>query len=258
MSRKLENAKALYLSGIREGSIGEAITQFTTDLYARHGSGVAQGIEDSAAFFEPFLERNPLRDIRIVRSFVDGRYVFLHAYQSLNNGEAEWVTTDFFDTDENDTIVGHWDVISAYSPRTPSGHTSIDGPHEIADLERTEENKLLVRRLIEDVLIAGVNPHDVDRYISAEQYIQHNAAVPDGLDFFKPFVLAEDKPLIYDGIVLLVGQGNFVATLCKARWRDTPRAQVDIFRIENGLIVEHWDNAEPAPARETWLKHGKL
>jgi predicted SnoaL-like aldol condensation-catalyzing enzyme len=55
-------------------------------------------------------------------------------YQSLNDGEAEWVTTDFFDTDENDKIIEHWDVISKYAPKTPSGHTSIHGPTEITDL----------------------------------------------------------------------------------------------------------------------------
>lgn len=55
-------------------------------------------------------------------------------YQSLNDGEAEWVTSDFFDTDENDKIIEHWDVISKYAPKTPSGHTSIHGPTEITDL----------------------------------------------------------------------------------------------------------------------------
>lgn len=44
---------------------------------------------------------NPVRDIELVRSFVDGRFVFIQAAQSLNNGEARWVTTDLFDPDGN-------------------------------------------------------------------------------------------------------------------------------------------------------------
>ena len=36
------------------------------------------------------------------------------------------------------------------------------------------------------------------------------------------------------------------ASLSKARWEDNPLAQVDLFRLENGKIVEHWDNSEPA------------
>jgi predicted SnoaL-like aldol condensation-catalyzing enzyme len=82
--------------------------------------------------------------------------------------------------------------------------------------------------------------------------------VPDGLEHFKPLALAKDKPLIYDEVVLLVGQGNFVAMLCKASWGGQLLAQVDIFRIENGLVVEHWDNSEPVPPEEEWVNSGKF
>ena len=61
-------------------------------------------------------------------------------------------------------------------------------------MEKTQKNKQLVRNLIVDVLIGGA-PENVDNYISSEQYIQHNAEVPDGLEHFKSLVLAEDKPL---------------------------------------------------------------
>lgn len=252
MNQKLKNAQSLYLEGIRDGKIREAIHQYTGDRYTQHSTGVKDGTEGFIEFFEPFIKRNPIRDIQIIRSIVDGQYVFLHVYQSLNNGEAEWVTTDFFDTDENDKIIEHWDVIAKYSPQTPSGHTSTDGPTEIKDLDKTEENKALVRSLLEDALMEGGNPHHLDRYISKDQYIQHNKEVADGLEHFQKLAIAPNRPLNYQEIVLLVGQGNFVATLCKANWKDDQLeqdfAQVDIFRIENGKIVEHWDNVEPVPA----------
>ncbi|MEM7536769.1 MAG: nuclear transport factor 2 family protein [Chloroflexota bacterium] len=257
MSQKLENAKSLYLEGIRDGNARETVTKYTGSRYTQHSTGVRDGVEGFVEFFDPFIERNPKRDIQIVRGLEDGQYVFVHVYQSLNDGEAEWVTTDFFDTDENDKIIEHWDVIAAYSPNTPSGHTSVDGPTEVTDLDKTEANKELVRNLIRDVLM-GENPHNIDNYISTETYIQHNSEVPDGLEHFKPLALAEEKPLIYQEVVLLVGQGNFVATLARATWEGVPYAQVDIFRIEDGLIVEHWDNAEPVPPEEEWANSGKF
>lgn len=257
MGKKLENAKNLYLEGIRDGKAREAVSKYTGARYTQHSTGVRDGIEGFVEFFEPFIARNPKRDIQIVRGFEDGQYVFLQAYQSLNDGEAEWVTTDFFDTDANDKIIEHWDVISPYAAQTPSGHSSVDGATDITDLEKTAENKALVRGLIEDVLM-GNNPENIDHYISSQQYIQHNKDVVDGLDAFKALALAENNPLLYHEIVLLVGQGNFVATLCKATWEDAPYAQVDLFRIEDGLIVEHWDNAEKIEPEATWVNSGKF
>ena len=70
--------------------------------------------------------------------------------------------------------------------------------------------------------------------------------------------IADDRPLEYEEIALLVGQGNFVATLCRARWKDTPYAQADLFRIEDGLIVEHWDAAEPIGPESEWVNSGKF
>lgn len=88
-------------------------------------------------------------------AFEDGSFVFVHAYQSLNGGEARWVTTDLFDTDDDDKLIEHWDVISAYVDETASGRTQVDGPSEVTDLDRTEANKDLVRRFIEEVIVGG-------------------------------------------------------------------------------------------------------
>ncbi len=180
--------------------------------------------------------------------------MFLHVYQSLNDGQAKWVTTDFFDTDENDKIIEHWDVISEYADATPSGHTSIDGATEITDLDKTEENKQLVKNLLKDALMEGGDPSKLSNYISTETYIQHNKDVTDGLEHFQKLASMPNAPLKYKEIVLTVRQGNFVATLSKANWNDgkinKDYAQVDLFRIENGKVVEHWDNVEPVPEND--------
>jgi len=258
MSRKIANATGLYMEGIRDGRPREAVARYTGDRYTQHSTGVRDGQEGFIEFFEPFIERNPVRDIRVVRAIEDGPHVFLHVYQSLNGGESEWVTTDFFDTDADDRIVEHWDVIAPYAARTPSGHTSIDGPTEVVDLDRTEASKAVVRGLVNDVLMEGGDQRASDRYISADTYVQHNPEVEDGLAAFKSLVLAPDRPLVYDEIVLLVGQGNFVATLCRARWGGAQQAQVDLFRLEDGLVVEHWDNVEPVPPEDEWANSGKF
>ena len=108
MNRKLANASALYLEGIRDGRVREAVEAYTGDRYTQHSTGVAEGVEGFVEFFEPFVERTRVRDIRILRSIVDGRFVFVHVYQDLDKGKARWVTTDLFETDSDDKIIEPW------------------------------------------------------------------------------------------------------------------------------------------------------
>jgi predicted SnoaL-like aldol condensation-catalyzing enzyme len=258
MGQKIENAKSLYLEGIRDGNYRQAIEKYTGNHYTQHSTGVKNGKEGFIEFFNRFVKNHPKRDIQIIHAIEDGQYVFLHVYQNLDDGKSEWVTTDFFDTDKNDKIIEHWDVISAYSSNNPSGHSSIDGTTEVIDLNKTKFNKEVVQNLIRDVLMIGGNPENIDNYISSVTYIQHNKKVPDGLEHFKPLALAKNKPLIYTDLFLTVGQGNFVATLCRAEWEGKPYAQVDLFRLKEGLIVEHWDNVEPILPEAEWVNSGKF
>ena len=255
MGAKLEHAKALYLQGIRDGHPREAVTAHTGARYTQHSTGVKDGREGFIEFFEDFLSRNPEREIEIVRGWEDGRHVFLHVYQSLGGGQYKYVTTDFFDTDDDDRIVEHWDVIAEYTGATPSGHTEVDGPTEITDLDQTEANKAIVTQMLKECLFRGARAERIHEFI-AQDYIQHNKDVADGRDPFAALAQAENRALNYDEIVLCVGSGNFVATLCRADWEGQALCQVDIFRLENGKIVEHWDNFEPVP--ETSVNSGKF
>ncbi len=209
-------------------------------------------------FFEPLIERNPKRDIQIIRKWVDGNYVVLQAFQSLNDGDYQWVTTDFFDTDVNDKILEHWDVIAEYKDSTPSVHTTIDRPTEVVDLDKTDANKEVVRNLIFHGLMKGGDPSRLPEFINVNKYFQHNPEIPDGLEHFQELASDPNRPLNYEDIVLMVGQVNFVATLSRAWYRGENEsdskgkeyAQVDIFRLEDGKVVEHWDNVEPVPEND--------
>ena len=143
MGTRLDNAKAIYLEAIRDGDV-EAIHRYAGDRYTQHSTPVKNGREGFIEFFEDFLRRNPVRDIEIVRGFEDGQYVFLHAVQRLNDGEFRYVTADIFDTDDDGKLIEHWDMIAEMTDDTVSGHSQVDGPTEVTDLDRTDENKRLV------------------------------------------------------------------------------------------------------------------
>lgn len=257
MGTAMDHAIGLYMDGIRDGRPREAVEAHTGARYTQHSTGVADGKDGFVDFFEDFLERNPERDIRIVRALQDGRWVFLQAHQVLNGGTARWVTTDFFDSDEDGRIVEHWDVIAAETPPNPAGRTQVDGPTAVVDRDRTEANKAVVADFVQACLVEGA----LDRageFVSAERFHAHHPGSPDGLDAYVARLRSGDRPLTYEACVLLVGEGCFVATLCRAKAGDEPLCQVDLFRLEDGRIVEHWDNAEPVPPREARANSGKF
>lgn len=259
-TEKLKHAKGLYLEGIRDGKVWEALNAHTGARYTQHSTGVADGKEGFAAFFEPFLERNPVRDIQVVRAIEDGPYVFLHVYQNLGNGAAEWVTGDLFDTDADDKVIEHWDVIQEFATQTVSGRTMVDGPTDIKDLDQTDANKAKIQDFCDAVLIGGQFDRVTD-FISTTQYDQHNPAVGDGLDGFGAWAAAlaeQGLAMRYLKVHKLIGQGNFVVTLSHVQMGDSHYCVFDIFRLKGGLIVEHWDVTEKILAPEQWNNQGKF
>ncbi len=259
MTTRLDNAIALYMEGIRDGRAREAIEKYTGARYTQHSTGVRDGVEGFLEFFEPFLARTPERDIEVLRAIEDGNFVFVHVSQSLNGGEAKWITTDMFDTDDDGRIVEHWDVIAPWVEHSASGHSQVDGATEVTDLDRTEDNRTVVTDFITNVLMSGEG--DITDYVSSETYIQHNPEVADGIEGVGAYLsqLAEaGTPMIYKYIFKILAQGNFVVSYCLIQIGNEDYAVFDIFRLDGGLIVEHWDNMEPLPRGEMLVNQGKF
>ena len=73
----------------------------------------------------------------------------------------------------------------------------------------------------------GKAPEKLTSYFDGNRYIQHNPAIANGLD----------------------GLGAAL------KWM----AENDIFRLENGKIVEHWDNIQAIPTDGQWANpNGKF
>lgn len=90
----------------------------------------------------------------------------------------------------------------------------------------------------------------VKRYIG-DHYIQHNPRVPDGkqafVDFFKQW--QQTNPTVRSYVKRVIAQGDLVVLHVHSKLTDDDRGRaiMDIFRLENGKIVEHWDVIQPIP-----------
>ena len=128
----------------------------------------------------------------------------------------------------------------------------LTAPAAAADLEA---NKKAVVAFYE----AALNSKDFEaaaKYFGP-QYIQHNPGAQDGIEGFKAFIafLREKFPSSHSEIKKVFADGDYVILHVHAvREPGTRgRAIVDIFRLENGKIVEHWDVAQEIPEK---MPHG--
>ena len=78
-------------------------------------------------------------------------------------------------------------------------------------------------------------------YINPNKYIQHNLAVADGLEGFGAILQHKPEGGFKAKVVRAFEDGDYVFTHTEYDFFG-PKAGFDIFRFEDGLIVEHWDN----------------
>ncbi len=150
---------------------------------------------------------------------------------------------------EDGKIVEHWDSLTPVVTETVSGRSQTDGPTEVTDLDKTTQNKELVTAFAEKVLV-GADYSLLTDYISTEQYDQHNPEAADGLAGFGAAVekwAADGKNLAYKQVHQVIAQGNFVFTRSEGDF-GVPSIYNDLWRVQDGKIVEHWDVVIPVPA----------
>jgi predicted SnoaL-like aldol condensation-catalyzing enzyme len=188
--------------------------------------------------------------VKTVRVFEDGDFVFAHSEYTFFGPKIGFDIFRF----ENGKIVEHWDNLQEIAPNpSPSGHTMIDGPTTVCDVEKTAENKALMERYMDDLLNA--RRETFPSYFEGNNYIQHNPWVGDQLTGLAAGLQALAKQGLavkYTRVHKVLGEGNFVLVIAEGTFGDRPTSFYDMYRIENGKIAEHWDTLETIPPREEW------
>jgi predicted SnoaL-like aldol condensation-catalyzing enzyme len=124
-------------------------------------------------------------------------------------------------------------------------------PASATDAATQEANKKTVLEFYEK----GLNQKDFEaaaRFIGP-RYVQHNPTAPDGPEGFKAFLgfLREKFPDSHSEIKRAFADGDYVILhVHSVREKGSRgRAIVDIFKLENGKIVEHWDVVQDVPEK---------
>jgi predicted SnoaL-like aldol condensation-catalyzing enzyme len=229
-----------------------AVDRYFAAPFAQHDPGLADGLAGVKAFAGE-VASSPAADITIYRTLVDGDFVLLHSkYQGVARYAGSAIAFDLFRFKDG-KIVEHWGGQEPEEPPNLSGRTQVDGPTAVLDREKTEANRALVRNYRETVMVA-LRFDRIEEFIEGAHYAQHASKIGDGIARLRERIasVAKEGGQLYLTPRRFVAEGNFVVVLSEGDLPSGPTALYDLFRVENGKIVEHWDVLTPIPPRDQW------
>jgi predicted SnoaL-like aldol condensation-catalyzing enzyme len=120
---------------------------------------------------------------------------------------------------------------------------SQQGPQARKETKVVAQRKQQVVDLLKSIETGDPKPAAV---INPKKYIQHNLAVGDGIEGFVEVLKALPPKSARVNTVRVFADGDYVFAHTDYNFFG-PKIGFDIFRFEEGRIVEHWDNLQEKP-----------
>lgn len=216
--------------------------------YIQHNPQTHEGSEGLAALFKRLSRTSPR--VNVVRAFEDGDFVFAHTEYDFASRKIGFEVFRF----EDDRAVEHWDNIQERQGPNKDGRTMVDGPTKAEDHELTETNRAVVRSFVETVLVAG----QLDRlteYVDKDAFAEHNPRLSDSAAMLRSALEEADngrRHIDYQRVHRVLAEGNFVLCVSEGALGGRHSAFYDLFRVDDGKLVEHWDTTEKVAPRSEW------
>lgn len=236
---KMNKEKAIAINKAVQNGDAESAAALVTENYIQHTPNVSDGKDGLRILVTKIKNKKiPALKINNVRSFEDGEFVVLHHDVSWPNRKAMFEIFRF----ENGLAAEHWSGIADHPEKTISGYSMSDGATEITDKNLTQKNKEFATLFVQTVFIDGRFDKLSEFY--HPEIIQHNPFIDNtvaGLlkgveELQKKGVSIEIKK-----IFKVLGEGNFVLVCSEGKFAGKHTAFFDLFRLEKGIIIEHWD-----------------
>jgi len=231
----------ILLKGIETGDPA-SVAVVNEAKYIQHNPQTEEGSEGLAELFKRLAKTSPR--INIVRVFSEGDFVFAHTEYDFDTRNIGFEVFRF----EDGQAVEHWDNIQSRKGPNRSGHSMVDGVTEVTDHEMTESNRKIVKSFVDEVLIQGALDK-LNGYINQGHYIEHSPYLGDDIGQLKN-MLSDSSD--YKKCHRLLAEGNFVLSVCEGYAKKIHTSFFDLYRIDDGKIVEHWDTTEAIPKRSEW------
>lgn len=183
----------------------------------------------------------------IIRSFPDDQCLFMHMIQYPEPG-VHWVTMSLISLDpEGSGRIVH-QVTNRQVPRANPDASRVDGTRYVNLQADVHQTRSVVSGFVSSVLLAGM-PEACGDWVDPERFITHNPYMKPDLSGFQEFLSSEltrPDPLRYICVSDIAAYCDFAAVFSVIDFRGEEYRACDLFRVEGGKIVEHWDIAERA------------
>ena len=243
----------------------ETITEYMDEHHVQHNPNEPNGTKGLIDYFSANFWTQPGdMDAHIKRIVAEGDLVVTQAHWApVGMEDNHWVgiaTADIYRVVDG-KVVEHWDVVQPIPEEgSVNGNTMFDGGAFHAEPNHVvEQNKKIVLRYMNEAI--NERKFDVLDEILAENWQAHNPTEHNGREALKQLFagMTGQFPELYADVKRVIAEGNLVAVHSHYTVNEADRgndfaqpsgAVIDFFRLEDGIIVEHWDVGQrPIPAK---------
>ncbi|WP_416978986.1 nuclear transport factor 2 family protein [Streptomyces sp. T028] len=241
------------LKGVFERGDTGVVDRFVRADYIQHNPQVGDGAAALKAVGRSFHQQFPRATYSVKRVIAEGDLVLVHSHLVATPGTRGSAVVDIFRF-QGGKIAEHWDVLEDVPATSVSGNdmfSTLSRPQTSAPGQRwlTERNKKLAADYY-DRLLVRQDLSAIDAYVAPE-YHQHNPGIADGPEGARAGLagLFQQSPQLEVRPKRIIAEGDLVAfhSHFVPSPGDSGLAIVDIFRIRDGKVVEHWDVIQSVP-----------
>jgi len=232
----------------------DAIDEYVGPTYRQHNPTVADGPDDFRRLVTGLKANAPNRHNTVQRVIAQGDFVLLHT-RSQNPPGPDVALTDIFRVTDG-KVSEHWDTIQPAPAKTASGSdmfATLSQPpvSDSQSASSTASTERLVRSYFTS-LNTNKDLTAIDRYVASSLY-EHDPKLASGSAALKSAYASRftEVPQSSASSPLFITEGELAAVRYhyQSHAADRGQAVTEIFRVQDGKIVERWTVSQPVPAQ---------
>jgi predicted SnoaL-like aldol condensation-catalyzing enzyme len=239
--------------------VKQAYAKYMTADFIQHNPEIANGLKGDDDFLEKRREHDPQQYLPVAQwrdvidhVLVDDKMFAVHHHVYTSPTDRGRVFVDIWRT-ENGKLVEHWDVIQPV-PEQPVNRTPMWG--DMVKARPPGRGPASPEAVIRAYLKLGLEENQAAQaarqYISPA-FIQHSPHIPPGkaalIRYFSDRYPPSDAATRTSSVSHILVDGDLVLLHRHVSGGPGDRGTVyaDLFRVQDGQIVEHWDVIQPVP-----------